>query len=46
MLKLKLFLKAREEQAVHSYEQWSEIQMATTRTIDENSDKDDDEDYD
>ncbi|XKL60967.1 hypothetical protein PGB90_008024 [Kerria lacca] len=41
-----LFAKAREEQAVHNYEQWHEIQMATMRTIDENSDDDDDDNYD
>ncbi|XP_065221843.1 protein Dr1-like [Planococcus citri] len=40
-----LFAKAREEQTVHNYEQWHEIQMATMRTIDENS-NDDEENYD
>ncbi len=39
-------MQARQEQAVHNYEQWHEIQMATMRTIDENSDEDDDENYD
>lgn len=41
-----LFAKAREEQAVHTCEEWHQIQMATMRTIDENSNDGDEENYD